>query len=237
MKRIALLLLVCTTIPALFAQETSATMPSGSTITLNNSLPETVRDVFTVETLAERFDDDYPFSIWAMVGLQDASTIMLIAKVLQYDPALDTGLNRLYINFNQRASYSYLCVRGPDTLMGKLSGWFQTQMRELDRTYQSSPYFTNAPVFMVAYEKGPDERLIFSGAYSGRALNVQQPIIAQIPGYQQAQIYASTQVGSRSAVLSKIQSGWYPLDLPIDSVTEQRRTSWLIYSFLEVEPE
>lgn len=218
----------------LFAEESTATLESGATVTLQNNLPESVREPFQVELLANRFPSDYPFDLWVMVGLQDQNHIILAAKVINYDPALDTGFKRLYIAESNRLSFSVLSIMGPDDFMGKLAVWFQTQTRELPRSLINTPYFQNAPNYLVAYEKGPNERMIFQGGHTGTDIHIIQPITIQIPGYQQAQVYASSLAGNRSRLLSDISAGRYPLDLPIDNVTEQKRTTWLIYDFLDM---
>ena len=139
-KPIPLIILLLTTV-SIFSQETSVTKPSGATITLNNPLPETVRDAFTVETLADRFPDDYPFDIWAMIALQDQDKLMLVAKVMYYRPAEDKGIGRLFIMENERLPFSVLSLLGPEKLMGKLSAWYQTQSRTLSSKYINTPYF------------------------------------------------------------------------------------------------
>ena len=92
------------------------------------------------------------------------------------------------------------------------------------------------PVFAANYEKQPGELLLFQGRLRGPDLKIVQPIIAQIPGYNKANIYAST-FFAPAGITNALNSGAYPLPKPIDSTTDQKRTSWLIYAFLEMEPE
>ena len=172
-----------------------------------------------------------------MIGLQDENTLILIAKVLNYDPN-ENPISALHIQSDSRAPCAFLRISGPIKLMGKLSAWYQAQSRELPQESLSQPAYTNAPVFVIGYEKGEEERLIFQGGYTGRKLHLLQPIVAQIPGYKQANIMGSQTYGNSYSAQSRIDEGvWYPIDNPIDAATGQKRTSSLVYSFLEIEPE
>lgn len=228
---LALALLVTASIHS----QTTYDLPSGKSLTVINQLPETLSSYFDEASLADRLGGMEPAFDWrvgASISNDQLQFVFMIPEYFPEEPPVD-----LYDQPFQPGNRRLLPINIPAIYMLQLHRWYRSAWHEMPddlkltlNDYQVS-YFT-------IFQKG-GHWLMFSGATNRSTPDspqITQPIVSNNPRYGEVRIWADTH-GYYSSFQRAAEQGYYPLDRPIDPVTGDRNTSWLIYDFFEMAPE
>ena len=224
MKRISqiLTILVLLILPAFLYSQDSYNLPSGHRLTVANTLPEKLASYFKPETILRSLSNFSPESdLHINIGFDDSQfSIGIIVKNFSPDKTP---------NFKARATYPYvLTTQYPFNLMWTLYRWYGS-------AYTSRTFTNDLRIALAEYKlqfycilQKSDEQLIFLATILyGDQLSIQSPIISVTPDYGTISILP----GKVQNIQNYLSQNLYPLDPPINTLTDEKNTSYLIYRF------
>jgi hypothetical protein len=213
--------------------QTTYDLSTGKSLQVFNQLPETIKLHFDDEFIADRLGKSEPafdFRVGASVSNNQIQLILMIPDYTPEEPPKD-AFGRPFKPGNRRL----LPISVPQIYMLQLHRWYRDAWHSMpdDLKRAVNSYQLN---FFVLFQKG-DHSLMFGGKPGSQAVpTITQPIISTDPQYGEIQIWGDRS-GYYTTVQRALNNGYYPLTAPVDKVTGEKKSSWLVYKFFDALPE
>lgn len=213
--------------------QTTYDLPTGKTLTVINQLPETLSPYFDDTFLTDRLGNREPAFDYRVGASASGGALQFVIMIPEYFP--ETPPTDIFDRPFEPNSRRLLPTAIPERYMMPLQRWYANAWDAMPDDLKRALLDYRLSYFAI-FQKD-SHWLMFQGERSPSGLpKVTQPIISTDPQYGEVQIW-----GDRSGYFSTVQraldQGFYPLDPPVDQVTGDRNTSWLVYEFFDALPE
>jgi hypothetical protein len=197
-----------------------------------NQLPETIKPYFDEEVLVKRIGNlnlSFDYRVGASLSDNQIQFVLMIPDYTPEEPPKDI-FKRPFKPDNRRLLPTGIPLR----YMMQLNHWYQSSWIAMPNNLKSALNQYQVSYFVLLQKD--NHSLLFTGKPGNNGTTkINQPIISTDPEYGEVQIWADR--SGYTTVQVALDNGYYPLTVPVDTISGEKKPSWLVYKFFDALPE